>query len=55
MQGLSKELEGNSQADLIPSIRRNFEFSSVRNNLNTITTVFDDEVRRYITKGRETS
>ncbi|GMH89901.1 hypothetical protein TrVE_jg7994 [Triparma verrucosa] len=46
VQGLSKELDGNSQADLIPSIRRNFEFSSVRNNLNTITTVFDDETQR---------
>ncbi|GMH56511.1 hypothetical protein TL16_g02150 [Triparma laevis f. inornata] len=46
VRGLKADLAANSQADLIPGIRSSFEFSSVRNNLNTITTVFDEEVRR---------
>ena len=31
--------------NLIPVIRKDFDFSALRNDLNTITTVFDDQTQ----------
>mmetsp|Transcript_6266 Transcript_6266/g.11892 ORF Transcript_6266/g.11892 Transcript_6266/m.11892 type:complete len:199 (+) Transcript_6266:32-628(+) len=45
-RGLKDEVSKNSQADIIPGIRSGFEFSALRSDLNTITTIFDEETQR---------
>merc|ERR1712072_138205 len=42
------ELSSNTQADLIPGIRKTFEFSKLRNDMNTFGTSFDEDTQRSI-------
>lgn len=42
---LSSQFEKDTNMNLIPVIRKDFDFSALRNDLNTITTVFDDQTQ----------
>jgi hypothetical protein len=42
---LSSQFEADNNMNLIPVIRKEFDFSLLRNSLNTITTVFDDQTQ----------
>mmetsp|Transcript_10813 Transcript_10813/g.22895 ORF Transcript_10813/g.22895 Transcript_10813/m.22895 type:complete len:225 (-) Transcript_10813:102-776(-) len=43
---MKKALSSNSQVDLKPAIRKNFEFSALRADLNTLNTAFDEDTQR---------
>mmetsp|Transcript_1547 Transcript_1547/g.3422 ORF Transcript_1547/g.3422 Transcript_1547/m.3422 type:complete len:228 (+) Transcript_1547:141-824(+) len=43
---MKKALSGNSQVDLKPVIRKEFEFSAVRADMNTLNTAFDEDTQR---------
>ena len=45
-RSLKQEVASNSQADLIPGIRKGFDFAALRSDLNTVTTIFDEETQR---------
>lgn len=42
---LSTQFEADNNMNLIPVIRKEFDFSKLRDSLNTITTVFDDQTQ----------
>jgi hypothetical protein len=42
---LSSQFEADTNMNLIPVIRKEFDFSKLRDSLNTITTVFDDQTQ----------
>jgi hypothetical protein len=37
---------GNSQADLLPRVRKDFDFSNLRDSLNKVNTVFSEDTQR---------
>mmetsp|Transcript_33401 Transcript_33401/g.78794 ORF Transcript_33401/g.78794 Transcript_33401/m.78794 type:complete len:229 (+) Transcript_33401:113-799(+) len=43
---MKKALSSNSQVDLKPVIRKEFEFSALRADLNTLNTAFDEDTQR---------
>lgn len=43
---MKKALSANSQVDLKPVIRKEFEFSALRSDLNTLNTAFDEDTQR---------
>merc|ERR1712232_371055 len=43
---MKKALTANSQVDLKPAIRKNFEFAKLRSDLNTLNTAFDEDTQR---------
>lgn len=43
---MKKALSANSQVDLKPVIRKEFEFSALRADLNTLNTAFDEDTQR---------
>ena len=43
---MKKALTANSQVDLKPVIRKEFEFSALRADLNTLNTAFDEDTQR---------
>ena len=45
---LSKEFEANKDIALIPSIRKDFDFGKLRDDLNIASTVFDDQTQLTI-------
>jgi len=47
-KALSAEFEKNTDLSLIPSIRKDFDFSAIRDDLNVVSTVFDDSTQLTI-------
>ncbi|VEU36579.1 unnamed protein product [Pseudo-nitzschia multistriata] len=43
---MKKALSANSQVDLKPVLRKEFEFSALRSDLNTLNTAFDEDTQR---------
>ena len=43
---MKKALEANSQVNLGPVIRKQFDFSKLRSELNTLNTAFDEDTQR---------
>jgi len=43
---MKETLASNSQADIGPTIRKNFDFSKLRTDLNTLNSAFDEETQR---------
>jgi len=46
--GLKGQFDSNTDLELIPSIRKEFDFSQLRNDLNVASTVFDDTTQLTI-------
>ena len=46
VDGFSKTLEADSQADIGPTIRREFDFVQLRTDLNTVNSAFDEDTQR---------
>ena len=44
--GLKASFESDTNMVLIPSIRKSFDFSKLRDDLNTVATVFDDQTQQ---------
>jgi Fe-S-cluster formation regulator IscX/YfhJ len=45
-ESMKSELQKNSQADIGPIIRKQFDFVQLRNDLNTLNTAFDEDTQR---------
>lgn len=43
---ISKNLKSDKQYDMLPEIRSEFEFSKLRNTLNQVNTVFDEDTQK---------
>lgn len=43
---IAKNLKSNSQYDMLPEIREEFEFSKLRNTLNEVNSVFDEDTQK---------
>ena len=46
VEGLQSAIASNSQADIVPTIRKEFDFVEIRAALNTFNTAFDEETQR---------
>mmetsp|Transcript_63397 Transcript_63397/g.75015 ORF Transcript_63397/g.75015 Transcript_63397/m.75015 type:complete len:211 (+) Transcript_63397:128-760(+) len=46
VKSMKETLASNSQADIGPTIRKNFDFSKLRTDLNTLNSAFDEETQR---------
>jgi len=46
VDGFSKTLDADPQADIGPSIRKDFDFVQIRTDLNTVNSAFDEDTQR---------